>query len=230
MSGSRRLEQLAGPAVRGSVLHRQHRDPVGDQDEDEQGHRQRQHERGDLHADRSLDLAAHLGGDGLPEQLHAAGHAGRGDLGPQDERQHDDDDRGDRGGQDRVGVDGHAKPLGRGVVADLDRALGEDSFTHGVLNPSVLRLRWPMRKRPAPRLPLHCLRPCASSSTPAAPYSKRAKLGTTPGRTATPRPLGRKTNATVRPMTLMTSRRVAEFSAILRLSGWSSAVIESTDR
>jgi hypothetical protein len=27
------------------------------------------------------------------------------------------------------------------VVADLDRALGEDSFTHGVLNPSVLRPR-----------------------------------------------------------------------------------------
>ena len=39
---------------------------LDDQDEHEQRDRQRQHERRDLHADRGLDLVAHLDGDALP--------------------------------------------------------------------------------------------------------------------------------------------------------------------
>ena len=115
------------------VLHRQHRQPVRDQDEHEQRDGKRQHERRDLHADRGLDLVAQLDGDGFPEQLHAAGHAGRRDLGAQEECQREHDHRGDRGGKDGVGVDGEPEPFGGLVVADLDGGLGEERVGHVVV-------------------------------------------------------------------------------------------------
>ena len=129
----RRFQQFLRSG-RVAVLHREHRYPVADQDEYEQRDRQGQHERGNFHTDRLLDLTAHLDGDGFPEQLHPAGHPRRGHLGLQEERQADGDDSRDRGGEHRVGVDGHTQPRGRGVVADLDSALGEDPFGH-VVNP-----------------------------------------------------------------------------------------------
>ena len=46
----------------------------------------------------------------------------------------------------------------------------------------------------------------------------------------TPRPWGRKMNAIVSPITVIANSRVAELTAILRFSGWSSAVMASTDR
>ena len=46
----------------------------------------------------------------------------------------------------------------------------------------------------------------------------------------TPRPWGRKMNAIVSPITVITNSRVAELTAILRFSGCSSAVMASTDR
>ena len=46
----------------------------------------------------------------------------------------------------------------------------------------------------------------------------------------TPSPWGRKMNAIVKPITVITNRRVAELSAILRFSGCASAVMASTDR
>ena len=114
MSAAAERQQLGGLAALVRVLQRQDRQPVGDQDEHEDRHRERQHERRDPHADRALDLIAHLDRDRLEEQLHSARHIGRGDLGAQVERHRDDDHRGDRGRVDRVGVDGQAEPGGRG--------------------------------------------------------------------------------------------------------------------
>jgi hypothetical protein len=104
--------------------------PVGDQDEHENRDRERQHKRCDSHADGALDLVAHLDGDRFPEQLDAAGDSSRCDLGPKVERQREDDDRGDRGRQDRVGVDGQPQPLMFGVFADLDLGGRQDRLIH----------------------------------------------------------------------------------------------------
>lgn len=60
-----RFEQLGGVPVFIGVLHREDCQPVGDQDEHEDGHRQRQHEGCDPHPDGAFDLIAHLNGDRL---------------------------------------------------------------------------------------------------------------------------------------------------------------------
>ena len=197
------------------VLHRQHRQPVRDQDEDEQRDRERQHERRDPHADGRLDLVAHLDGDGLQEQLHPVGHTDDVIFAPQEERQRDHDHRGDRG-RDTVSMLTRQKPnqFGLLVLADLDRRL-----RRGLV--SVIAC--------ASLLSQVC-RSCAMPSSPATPSSAPAAPETSASPNTTPSPVGRKTKAIVSPITVMTSSRVAEFSAILLLSGCASAVIESTER
>src|SRR6185295_9392039 len=223
----RRLEQLVGGAGSVGVLHRQHREPVRNKNEHEQRDGQWQYEGGDLHADRGLDLIAQLDRDGFPEQLYAAGHTGRCDLGAQEECQRDHDHRGDRGRQHRVGVDGQPEPLRGLVMTDLDRGFGEER--HGSRRVGDIDCG-------------HCC--VASPSSPPVLVEPTARIFFITGSAVeitsttwnsampntTPSPCGRKMNAIVSPITVIINRRVAEFSAILRLSGCASAVMASTDR
>ena len=220
----RRLDQLGGDTVGVGVLHGQHRQPVGDQDEAEQRDRQRQHERGDLHADRALDLVAHLDGDRLEEQLHAAGHTGRGDLGAQEERQGDDDDAGDGGGQHGVHVDRQAEPLLLDVVTNLERRARLQSSTNQSLSyPSLdVEASWRGFALGTVR------RSFFMNRQGGAQHENHLEQCETEEDTEAHRAW--KTNAMVKPTTVIANSRVAELSAIFFLSGWSSAVIDSTAR
>ena len=103
----------------------------------------RQYERGDLHADRGLDLIAHLDGQRFPEQLHLAGHTGGGDLCLEEEGQGQHDGAGDRRSDDGVAVDRQTEPVpNRRMVADVNGGFGEDLFRHLRNHPSVQIRHW----------------------------------------------------------------------------------------
>ncbi len=188
MSEAGGLYHSAAAPVGPAVLQREHGQPVRDQDEGEQRHRQRQHEGGDLHADRPFDLLAHLDGQCLPEQLHPpAGHTRRRHLGLQHERQRDDDDGRDGGREDGVAVERHAQPLEHhgvvpphvdgGAAASLGALSGENDLIHLCqLNPSI-----PCRRY------RECLgrpvRLCGSSSAPEGWWTTPAVPGRSPIRT-----------------------------------------------
>ena len=147
-------------------------------------------------------------GDRFEEQLHSAGHARRGDLGAQEERHRDDDHGGDRGRIDRVGVDGHAEPGGRVVLADLDSRRGQDGLSHPL--GSLLPPRVGCQRDPGAQLLPDRQRGRHTSST-----WNSASPNTTPKP-----PAGRKTNAMINPMTVIIGqpcRRIERHRALHRM-------------
>ena len=197
------------------VLHGQHREPVGDEDEHEQRDRQRKDERRDLHADRGLDLVAQLNRDRLPEQLDAVGNAGRCHLGAQEECERKHDHGGDRGGQHRVEIDREAEPVDLFMMADLNAGFGgQDRLGHcsGLPFGSVLGA--------SPQL-LHDGQRRGNHQQ----YLEKRHTE----HHAEALAAGRRTRSSARSPSSPDSR-VAEFTAILRFSGWSAAVIDSTER
>ena len=116
--------------------------------------------------------------------------------------------------QHRVGVDGQPEPRGR-------RSWWPTSIAASARIVSVIAVVASLRVRcpcgsPGPDLLHHRQR---GARSPAAP-------GTGPCRTPRRGPAAGEMNAIVSPITVITNRRVAEFSAILRLSGCASAVID----
>src|SRR5579875_553303 len=104
-------------------------DPVGDEHQHEDGHRERHHVAV-LGTEALLDLVPHPADDQLPEQLHPARHAGGGTTAQVEPHTQDD-----QAGEDRrpygVGVEGDPPDLGGDVLADGD-VDGEDArgLTH----------------------------------------------------------------------------------------------------
>src|SRR6266545_1988921 len=95
------------------------RQPVGRQDEAEQGHRQRHHERRGAQPHGGLDLALHRLDDRLEEELRAARHARR-QPPAHVQAEADHQQAGHRGRIEGVQVEEVAADLAGDVLADLD--------------------------------------------------------------------------------------------------------------
>ena len=155
----------------------------------------------------------------FPEQLHTVGHAGRGDLGAQEEGQREHDHRGDRGGQHRVGVDRQTEPVRRRVVADLNAGFGGEDRSRSLL--SCLPFESASSRSHRHR----------SFFITGSAVERPAVPGKAPARTPRRGPVGRKTNAIVSPTTVIANSRVAELTRHLASSAdGPSAVIDSTER
>ena len=110
-----------------------HLEPVAEQDEEEQRHRER-HDPTPLLADPGVDLARDGVRQGLEDELHPAGHAGR-YVEADSETDSDHEQPRDEGGEDVVGVDGQAEHFGGRFDADRDRLGSEQSGAGHVTAP-----------------------------------------------------------------------------------------------
>src|SRR6478672_12830067 len=117
-------------------LRRQQLEPVGDQDEEEQRHRERHHERVQL-AEVVLHLGVDLADHGLPQDLDLGGHVARvllRERRARPEAQDQDDGTGHEGRDDRVDVERDATDGALGVLTDLDVGGEGQQAGHGVFN------------------------------------------------------------------------------------------------